>query len=300
VSIGYSVSNPPSSYEVRIDAGGQSVVGTGASGTVTTQPLLSDTQVTCELWDTAAGTSVARSTVTVTVPTPAMTCTVSPSPAFRGDTVTVSWTVTNPPAGSLEANVLAGPDQVPGSSKEVNASATSGSVTHVPTADTTYRCALFSGGQPLVPPVEATTTVQVQALPAGPAGGTVAYGDIMGNGAQAPFQGVTLSAGQAPTGWTLAWSKGGRAVVPPPSQQCGTTESYTPLWVRGSLSVAGTKTVVVAPPCAIPAPSVAGAVITEGARSTAREMLAARQGESEGQSKGEGREAAKGERRKRK
>ncbi len=45
---------------------------------------------------------------------------------------------------------------------------------------------------------------------------------------------------------------------------------------------------------------MAGAVVTDGARSTAREMLAARHGESEVEAKGESRTAAKGERRKRK
>jgi DNA repair protein RecN (Recombination protein N) len=45
---------------------------------------------------------------------------------------------------------------------------------------------------------------------------------------------------------------------------------------------------------------IAGSVVTEGARSTAREMLTARQGESEGQTKGESGVQAKGERRKRK
>ena len=45
---------------------------------------------------------------------------------------------------------------------------------------------------------------------------------------------------------------------------------------------------------------MAGAVVTEGARATAREMLAARHGESEPEAKGESRAAAKGERRKRK
>ena len=41
---------------------------------------------------------------------------------------------------------------------------------------------------------------------------------------------------------------------------------------------------------------MAGAVVTEGARATAREMLAARHGESEPEAKGESRVAAKGER----
>ena len=45
---------------------------------------------------------------------------------------------------------------------------------------------------------------------------------------------------------------------------------------------------------------MAGSVVTDGARSTAREMLAARQGESEDGTKGESRPEAKGERRKRK
>jgi DNA repair protein RecN (Recombination protein N) len=44
---------------------------------------------------------------------------------------------------------------------------------------------------------------------------------------------------------------------------------------------------------------IAGAVVTDGARATAREMLAARQGESESEAKGESRAGAKGERRKR-
>ncbi|MFO7694755.1 MAG: DNA repair protein RecN [Vicinamibacterales bacterium] len=44
---------------------------------------------------------------------------------------------------------------------------------------------------------------------------------------------------------------------------------------------------------------MAGAVVTEGARATAREMLAARHGESEAATKGESRARAKGERRKR-
>jgi DNA repair protein RecN (Recombination protein N) len=44
---------------------------------------------------------------------------------------------------------------------------------------------------------------------------------------------------------------------------------------------------------------LAGSVVTDGARSTAKEMLAARQGESETTAKGESRPAAKGERRKR-
>jgi len=44
---------------------------------------------------------------------------------------------------------------------------------------------------------------------------------------------------------------------------------------------------------------MAGSVVTDGARATAREMLAARQGESENGTKGEGRFEAKGERRKR-
>jgi len=45
---------------------------------------------------------------------------------------------------------------------------------------------------------------------------------------------------------------------------------------------------------------MAGSVVTDGARATAREMLAARQGESETAAKGESRAEAKGERRKRK
>jgi DNA repair protein RecN (Recombination protein N) len=45
---------------------------------------------------------------------------------------------------------------------------------------------------------------------------------------------------------------------------------------------------------------MAGSVVTDGARATAREMLAARQGESENGTKGESRAEAKGERRKRK
>ena len=45
---------------------------------------------------------------------------------------------------------------------------------------------------------------------------------------------------------------------------------------------------------------MAGAVVTDGARATAREMLAARQGESESEAKGESQSGAKGERRKRK
>jgi DNA repair protein RecN (Recombination protein N) len=44
---------------------------------------------------------------------------------------------------------------------------------------------------------------------------------------------------------------------------------------------------------------IAGSVVTDGARSTAREMLAARQGESESETKGESGSRAKGERRKR-
>jgi DNA repair protein RecN (Recombination protein N) len=44
---------------------------------------------------------------------------------------------------------------------------------------------------------------------------------------------------------------------------------------------------------------IAGSVVTDGARSTAKEMLAARQGESESEAKGESRRGAKGERRKR-
>jgi DNA repair protein RecN (Recombination protein N) len=45
---------------------------------------------------------------------------------------------------------------------------------------------------------------------------------------------------------------------------------------------------------------IAGSVVTEGARATAREMLAARQGESEAEAKGESQGGPKGERRKRK
>jgi DNA repair protein RecN (Recombination protein N) len=45
---------------------------------------------------------------------------------------------------------------------------------------------------------------------------------------------------------------------------------------------------------------LAGSVLTDGTRATAREMLAARQGESESEAKGESRPDAKGERRKRK
>jgi hypothetical protein len=45
---------------------------------------------------------------------------------------------------------------------------------------------------------------------------------------------------------------------------------------------------------------IAGSVVTDGARVTAREMLSARHGESEGQAKGESPGPAKGERRKRK
>jgi hypothetical protein len=44
---------------------------------------------------------------------------------------------------------------------------------------------------------------------------------------------------------------------------------------------------------------IAGAVVSEGARVTAKEMLAARHGESEYEAKGESQGAAKGERRKR-
>jgi DNA repair protein RecN (Recombination protein N) len=44
---------------------------------------------------------------------------------------------------------------------------------------------------------------------------------------------------------------------------------------------------------------IAGSVVTDGARVTAKEMLAARQGESEPEAKGESRAGAKGERRKR-
>jgi DNA repair protein RecN (Recombination protein N) len=44
---------------------------------------------------------------------------------------------------------------------------------------------------------------------------------------------------------------------------------------------------------------IAGSVVTDGARATAKEMLAARQGESEPEAKGESRPGAKGERRKR-
>jgi hypothetical protein len=44
---------------------------------------------------------------------------------------------------------------------------------------------------------------------------------------------------------------------------------------------------------------IAGSVVSDGARVTAKEMLAARHGESEREAKGESQRRAKGERRKR-
>jgi hypothetical protein len=181
---------------------------------------------------------------------PQMTCTA----VLNGSTgVDLKWT--DPGSGATSYAISATPSLPSLVSVSIGPNATT--VTGL-SYGTDYAFTVTGSGGTATP---ATCTARTEDRPLPPIA-KVSYGAITGATGSARQEVLLTVDGQAPTGWTLAWTlRTATDVALPVTVGCGLEQYFVPEWRKvGEPAIRGAE-ITARPPCTVPIPSFAGGTI---------------------------------------